>query len=65
MSTYEIVRRPAQRSAYCRGCDKEIVRDTDMISTYSFRNTGMWIHICLQCAVAIGELAAKRQTNEA
>lgn len=59
MSTYDIVRRPAQRSAFCRGCDKEIARGVDMISTYSFRNTGMWIHFCLKCAVEIGKLAEK------
>jgi RNase P subunit RPR2 len=59
MSTSPIERRPAQREAFCRGCDKEIVRGTDMIYTYSRRNRGQHIHFCLQCAVEIGKLAEK------
>jgi hypothetical protein len=57
MMDYPIERRPAQRTAFCRGCDKKIAKGDDMISTYSFRNTGMWIHFCLHCAEKIGELA--------
>lgn len=63
MSAYEIERRQAQRQAFCRGCDKAIKKGEDMISTYSRRNTGMWIHICMDCAVKIGEMA-KQQENK-
>jgi hypothetical protein len=54
---HDIERRAAQRQAFCRGCDGQIARGEDMISTYSFRNTGMWIHFCLDCAKEIGKLA--------
>jgi hypothetical protein len=55
--TYDITRRAAQRPAFCRGCDKKIDKGEDMITTYSFRNTGQHIHFCLACAEKIGELA--------
>lgn len=57
MSSYDIVKRVAQRNAFCRGCDDVIKRGDEMISTYSFRNTGQHIHFCLHCAVVMGELA--------
>ena len=50
-------KRPAQRPAFCRACDKEILKGEDMISMYSYRNRGQHIHICLQCASKMGELA--------
>lgn len=56
MNRYPIQRRQAERKAYCRGCDKEIQRGEEMISTYSFRNTGQYIHFCLDCAKLIGDL---------
>lgn len=55
--TYPIQRREAQRDAFCRGCDKKIKRGDEMISTYSFRNTGQHIHFCLKCAQQMGEMA--------
>jgi uncharacterized protein YlaI len=59
---YEAERRPAQRTAYCRSCDKKIHKGEDMISMYSFRNRGQYIHICLECAEKIGNLA--KEQNE-
>lgn len=62
--SYDIQRRPAQRDAFCRGCDKVIKRGDDMISTYSFRNTGQWIHFCLDCCKKIGEMANDSATAQ-
>jgi hypothetical protein len=50
-------KRKAERDAYCSGCDKEIKKETEMISFYSYRNRGMWIHLCISCSVDIGVLA--------
>ncbi len=52
----EIVKRKAERNAYCRGCDNEIKRGEKMVYTYSNRNRGQSIPICLKCAKTIGEL---------
>jgi len=51
------VRRPLQRVAYCRGCDTMMDPETEIISLYSYRNQGMSIFLCLECAQEIGELA--------
>lgn len=53
----DIVRRKAERNAFCRGCDRTIKKGTDMVTTYSFRNRGQSIHFCVKCAKQIGELA--------
>ena len=53
----EIVKREAERDAFCRGCDVTIKRGTLMISTYSRRNRGQYIHFCIDCAEKIGEMA--------
>lgn len=59
MNRYPIERRQAERKAYCRGCDKTIQRGEEIISTYSFRNTGQYIHFCLGCAKLIGDLSCQ------
>lgn len=42
--------RKVQRTAYCRGCDKELIRNVDnIIYMYSSRNTGQNIIICEGC----------------
>jgi uncharacterized protein YlaI len=41
--------RKAERKAYCRGCDKTISVGEDVFYTYSFRNRGQNILICLDC----------------
>lgn len=51
-----IKRRPAEREAFCRGCDKKIVKGEDLIYTYSFRNRGQNIYFCVGCAKKIGDL---------
>jgi hypothetical protein len=51
-----IKRRPAERNAFCRGCDNTIVKGEDLIYTYSFRNTGQNIYFCVACAKKIGDL---------
>lgn len=44
----------AKQQAFCRSCDGAIQRGEWMVSFYSSRNTGMWIHICPSCAEDIG-----------
>lgn len=60
---YDIMRRKAERNAFCRGCDNTIKKGTDMVTTYSFRNRGQNIHFCINCAEKIGKLA-KGGNNE-
>lgn len=49
--------RPAQRVCFCRGCDKEIQPNTENIITfYSFRNRGQYIHICEKCVTIFNGL---------
>lgn len=53
----EIQYRPAQRTCYCRGCDKEIAPNTEKIITfYSIRNRGQHIHICVPCVEKFNDL---------
>lgn len=56
--------RPAERTAFCRGCDKPIEKGTEMVSFHSWRNRGQNIHICLPCAESIGELAASKKESK-
>lgn len=43
-----------QRNGYCRGCDKEMVKDEDMaIKMYSHRNRGQHIILCDGCVNAM------------
>lgn len=49
-------KRPAQREANCRWCDKLITKGEVMVTGYSWRNRGMNIHFCLDCAKKVGEL---------
>lgn len=53
----KILRKPAERKCFCRGCDKCITRGDYIIYTHSFRNSGMSIIFCLDCAILIGDLA--------
>jgi len=57
MRVDSIIRRKAERTCMCRGCDKEMKKGTDLIYTYSLRNRGMTIFFCMQCAKIIGELS--------
>jgi hypothetical protein len=56
--------RIAKQNAFCRACDKEIVKGTPMISWYSYRNRGMYIHLHKECATKIGELVLKATVSE-
>lgn len=50
MSRREVLYRQPERNAVCRVCDETIHRNQDyMISWYSYRNTGQYIHICIPC----------------
>jgi hypothetical protein len=55
----EIVKRPAERDAFCRGCDITIKKGSLMITTYSRRNRGQNIHFCIECAKNIGKMGSK------
>jgi uncharacterized protein YlaI len=57
MTDREINRRKILRTAYCRGCDKEMNSGTEVIATYSFRNRGQHIYFCLSCSEIIGNLS--------
>ena len=52
----DIIRRKVERPAYCRGCDRQLPKGTEVVSTYSIRNRGMQIFLCAKCAKLIGEL---------
>lgn len=41
--------RPAKRLAHCRVCDGDIKRGDPMVSWYSWRNRGQYIHIHPEC----------------
>ena len=51
-----IVRRKIERTGYCRGCDCELLKGTEIVYTYSWRNQGQNILFCIDCAKKIGEL---------
>lgn len=53
----DLTRRPLERAAYCRGCDDEMSKGTEVIATYSWRNRGQHIYFCLTCSATIGKLA--------
>lgn len=57
--------RPAERTAYCRGCDKEMHKGEPLVALYSWRNRGQSIFFCLDCAEEIGGLVKehKEQNN--
>ena len=48
--------RAAERTAFCRSCDKEITKGQHIVSLFSRRNRGQYIHFCLYCAEDIGKL---------
>lgn len=53
----DIEYRLAKRDANCRGCDKILEKDKDMmISTYSFRNRGQYIYFCKDCVLLMNKL---------
>lgn len=61
MSTPQL--RPAERTAFCRGCDTPIEKGAPMVSFYSRRNRGQSIHICVACSRAIGELGVQQPAS--
>ena len=59
MGTPEI--RNAERNAFCRACDKTITKNEEMVSWYSHRNWGMYIHLCLSCAGKLGDMVTEHK----
>jgi len=55
--------RPVQRPAYCRCCDKKLVKGDMMITMHSFRCTGMNIHLCPECVKKIYEMTLEGVGN--
>lgn len=53
----DIVRRKAERKAFCRGCDEKIEKGQEIVFTHSWRNRGQNILFCIECAKKVGELA--------
>lgn len=63
MGYCDLERRKCERTCFCRNCDKEMVKGTEVIYTYSMRNRGQNIFFCLDCAKLIGELANEPEDN--
>lgn len=61
MTNFKPVVRNAEHKARCRACDAELEKGTQMVSWYSFRNRGQYIHICLPCAKHIGYIAKEHK----
>lgn len=57
------IKRKMERSGYCRGCDKELRKNDEIIYTYTFRNRGQHILICLDCAEVISDLMEVENEN--
>lgn len=49
-------RRKIERQGFCRGCDKVLSKGDEIIYTYSFRNRGQSIPICIPCGEQIAKL---------
>lgn len=56
MSLYGFEYRQAERDAVCRHCDKQINKKEFMISGYSWRNRGMYMHLHISCVKEIYNL---------
>ena len=48
--------RPAERPAFCRACDGKIEKGDLMVTLYSSRNTGQWIHFHPECVERMAAL---------
>ena len=60
----DIEYRYTERDAFCGGCDKEIVAKTEKVfATYSYRNKGQHIYICVDCINKFNQLV-KESENE-
>ena len=56
--------RQVQRDARCRGCNKDIVRNTEKVITwYASNNLGMYIFLCDSCVEHIYNMV-KENPNE-
>jgi hypothetical protein len=53
----DFTKRPCEREAFCRWCDKGIKKGEEMVSGWSIRTSGISIHFCLSCANKIGEMS--------
>jgi uncharacterized protein YlaI len=53
---HDIKFRPLERNAICRGCDKQLPKETKVIATYSFRNRGQHIYFCTKCVELMSKL---------
>lgn len=54
-------RKVVSRTAYCRACDIEMPPGTDMVSWFTYRAKGAYIHICIPCCVDIGYLTREHE----
>lgn len=57
---YDISFRKMKRSGFCRGCDKDLEINDDVVATYSIRNRGQHIYFCVDCAKRIGEFVKEK-----
>lgn len=47
--------REAERQAFCRLCNAPIEKGDMMVSWYSYRNRGMYVHLHPNCVIDLGE----------
>lgn len=57
--------RPAEREAHCRACDGLISKGEMMVSMYSFRNRGQYIHFHPECVKQMAALIDEALHSEA
>ena len=58
---YGIRYEAVQRTAFCRGCDKTLLKGEKIIKTYSFRNTGMHILLCNDCVLKMAKMVKENK----
>ena len=53
--------RNAERNAYCRVCDRIVVKGSPVVFFYSWRNRGQNINICPTCVKQLYNLLPKEK----
>lgn len=55
--------RPAERPAICRACDGRIQKGDVMVTMYSWRNTGQFIHFHPECVERMAALVKESDVH--
>ena len=51
--------RRIERTGFCRGCDDQLEKGSRIFYTYSDRNRGVVVILCMKCVELVGDLANK------